>query len=104
MKISEVRALQSGEIETKLDDSREELFKLRLQLTTGQMTDTSRVAAVFVSCTQSSATTSQLIAARLWRPASRSTASSSAPNSLNSAWDFANGEMPAEPGGPLYTR
>ncbi len=46
MKISEVRALQSGEIETKLDDSREELFKLRLQLTTGQMTDTSRVAAV----------------------------------------------------------
>ncbi|MBI2976823.1 MAG: 50S ribosomal protein L29 [Chloroflexi bacterium] len=46
MKISEVRALQSGEIETKLDDSREELFKLRLRLTTGQMTDTSRVAAV----------------------------------------------------------
>ncbi len=46
MKISEVRALQSGEIETKLDDSREELFKLRLQLTTGQMTDTSRVAVV----------------------------------------------------------
>jgi len=46
MKISEVRALQSGEIETKLDDSREELFKLRLQLTTGQMTDTSRAAAV----------------------------------------------------------
>lgn len=46
MKISDVRALQTGEIETKLESAREELFKLRFQLTTGQLTDTSRMATV----------------------------------------------------------
>ncbi len=46
MKISEVRTLQSGEIEGKLDGAREELFKLRFQVTTGQMSDTSRLAMV----------------------------------------------------------
>lgn len=46
MKIAEVRALQSGEIESKLDDAREELFKLRFQLATGQLSDTSRLASV----------------------------------------------------------
>jgi len=42
MKIKDVRTLQTGEIETKLDDAREELFKLRFQLATGQLTDTAR--------------------------------------------------------------
>ncbi len=46
MKISEIRTLQSGEIEGKLDNAREELFKLRFQITTGQMSDTSRLAMV----------------------------------------------------------
>ena len=42
MKTKDIRALQTGEIETKLEDAREELFKLRFQLTTGSLTDTSR--------------------------------------------------------------
>jgi large subunit ribosomal protein L29 len=42
-KISELRNLQSGEIETKLSDAREELMKLRFQQVTGQLTDTSRL-------------------------------------------------------------
>jgi large subunit ribosomal protein L29 len=46
MKIAEVRALQAGEIESKLDDAREELFKLRFQLATGQLSDTSRMGSV----------------------------------------------------------
>jgi large subunit ribosomal protein L29 len=46
MKIKEIRALQTGEIEGKLDDAREELFKLRFQITTGSLTDTSRLALV----------------------------------------------------------
>ena len=46
MKISEIRILQSGEIEGKLDNAREELFKLRFQITTGQMSDTSRLTMV----------------------------------------------------------
>jgi len=46
MKISEIRTLQSGEIEGKLDNAREELFKLRFQITTGQMSDTSRLTMV----------------------------------------------------------
>ncbi len=43
MKTKDVRALQTGEIESKLDDTREELFKLRFQMTTGVLTDTSRL-------------------------------------------------------------
>ena len=43
MKLIEIRALQTAEIEHKLDDAREELFKLRFQFTTGQLTDTSRM-------------------------------------------------------------
>ena len=43
VKTSELRNLQSGEIETKLSDAREELMKLRFQQVTGQLTDTSRL-------------------------------------------------------------
>jgi large subunit ribosomal protein L29 len=46
MKIKDIRVLQTGEIESKLDGAREELFKLRFQMTTGTMTDTSRLALV----------------------------------------------------------
>jgi large subunit ribosomal protein L29 len=45
MRISEVRALSTPEIESKLDDAREELFKLRFQFRTGQLTDYSRLSA-----------------------------------------------------------
>ena len=43
MRTKDIRALQTGEIESKLDDTREELFKLRFQMTTGSLTDTSRL-------------------------------------------------------------
>ena len=43
MKPEEIRKLSVEEIQTKLDDSREELMKLRFQQVTGQLTDTSRV-------------------------------------------------------------
>jgi large subunit ribosomal protein L29 len=42
-KVSELRNLKSGELETKLSDAREELMKLRFQQVTGQLTDTSRL-------------------------------------------------------------
>ena len=42
-KVNELRNLESGEIETKLADAREELMKLRFQQVTGQLTDTSRL-------------------------------------------------------------
>ncbi len=42
-KLSELRNLNAGEIETKLADTREELMKLRFQQVTGQLTDTSRL-------------------------------------------------------------
>jgi large subunit ribosomal protein L29 len=45
MNISDIRALATPEIESKLDDAREELFKLRFQFKTGQLTDYSRVSA-----------------------------------------------------------
>lgn len=43
MKSSEIRALKSEEIKSKLADAREELMKLRFQQVTGQLTDTSRL-------------------------------------------------------------
>jgi large subunit ribosomal protein L29 len=43
MLISEARAMATAEIEAKLDDTREELFKLRFQFKTGQLTDYSRL-------------------------------------------------------------
>ena len=42
-KASDLRNLNSGEIETKLSDANEELMKLRFQQVTGQLTDTSRL-------------------------------------------------------------
>jgi large subunit ribosomal protein L29 len=42
-KTKDLRNLQSGEIETKLSDAREELMKLRFQAVTGQLTDSSRL-------------------------------------------------------------
>jgi large subunit ribosomal protein L29 len=42
-KVSDLRNLKSGEIETKLADAREELMKLRFQQVMGQLTDTSRL-------------------------------------------------------------
>ena len=46
MKISEIRALATPEIEAKLEDTREELFHLRFQFSTGELTDYSRLKAV----------------------------------------------------------
>ena len=43
VKPSKLRDLQSGEIETKIADAREELMKLRFQAVSGQLTDTSRL-------------------------------------------------------------
>ena len=43
MRISEIRPMESAEIESKLDDAREEQFKLRFQFRTGQLTDYSRI-------------------------------------------------------------
>ena len=43
VKPNEIRNLKSGEIETKLADSREELMKLRFQQVSGQLTDSSRI-------------------------------------------------------------
>jgi large subunit ribosomal protein L29 len=45
MEISEIRALQTPEIEVKLDDAREELFKLRFQFRSGQLSDYTRLSA-----------------------------------------------------------
>ena len=46
MKASEIRALGSEEIVSKLTDAREELMKLRFQQVTGQLTDSSRLRIV----------------------------------------------------------
>ncbi len=43
MKISEVRGLSTSELEGKVDDAREELFRQRFQFQTGQLTDYSRL-------------------------------------------------------------
>jgi large subunit ribosomal protein L29 len=43
MRISEIRGLSTSEIEGKVDDAREEQFKLRFQFRTGQLTDYSRI-------------------------------------------------------------
>ncbi len=42
-KVSDLRNLKSGELETRLADAHEELMKLRFQQVTGQLTDTSRL-------------------------------------------------------------
>jgi large subunit ribosomal protein L29 len=43
MKIHEVRALSTEAIEGKLNDTKEELMKLRFQLTSGELTDFTRL-------------------------------------------------------------
>jgi large subunit ribosomal protein L29 len=43
MKSSEIRALSTEEIRSRLEDAREESFKLRFQFATGQLTDHSRL-------------------------------------------------------------
>ena len=43
MKPVEIRKMSVEEIQAKLDDSREELMKLRFQQITGKLTDTSRL-------------------------------------------------------------
>jgi large subunit ribosomal protein L29 len=43
MDMDEIRELKTPELEGKLDDAREELFKLRFQFRTGQLTDYSRL-------------------------------------------------------------
>ena len=45
MTISEIRALATPEVESKLDDAREESFKLRFQFSSGQLSDYSRFRA-----------------------------------------------------------
>jgi len=46
MKISEMRALSVEELKSKMADAREELMKLRFQVVSGQLTDTSRLPVV----------------------------------------------------------
>jgi len=43
MKIHEVRALSTDQIETQLNDTREELMKLRFQMTSGELSDFTRL-------------------------------------------------------------
>ncbi len=43
MKIHEVRALSTDAIEAQLNDSKEELMKLRFQLSSGELTDFTRL-------------------------------------------------------------
>lgn len=43
MKAKDMRALSAGELKTKMADAREELMKLRFQVVSGQLKDTSRL-------------------------------------------------------------
>lgn len=43
MRPSEIRALSTEEIAARLDDARDEYFRLRFQIQTGQLTDHSRM-------------------------------------------------------------
>ncbi len=43
MLIGEIRGLTTSELEGKVDDAREEQFRLRFQFQTGQLTDYSRI-------------------------------------------------------------
>ena len=45
MLIKDIRALQTAEIEAKLDEARLEQFKLRFQFRGGQLTDYKRLSA-----------------------------------------------------------
>jgi large subunit ribosomal protein L29 len=46
MKPSEIRELSTDNLQTKLNDSREELMRLRFQQSTGELTDTSRLRQI----------------------------------------------------------
>jgi large subunit ribosomal protein L29 len=46
MKATEMRALSTEELKSKTADAREELMKLRFQVVSGQLTDTSRLPVV----------------------------------------------------------
>jgi large subunit ribosomal protein L29 len=43
MKASDIRALSTEEIQTRLDEARENYFRLRFQVSTGQLTDHSQL-------------------------------------------------------------
>jgi len=46
MKATEIRELDQAALESKLKDSRAELFNLRFRLATGQLDDTNKISAV----------------------------------------------------------
>jgi large subunit ribosomal protein L29 len=46
MKTGELRELPNAELQTRLDESKEELFNLRFQQATGQLENSKRLAAV----------------------------------------------------------
>jgi len=46
MNAKEMRALSAEELKTKMADAREELMKLRFQVVSGQLSDTSRLPVV----------------------------------------------------------
>ena len=43
MKIADIRALSSAELQTKINDAREEYRNLRFQQATGELTDFTRI-------------------------------------------------------------
>ena len=45
MAVKEIRAMQTQEIEAKLEEARTEQFKLRFQFRGGQLTDYTRISA-----------------------------------------------------------
>lgn len=46
MQAFEIRNLSDNEIETKIEESYEELFNLRFQVAVGQIKDTNRISSV----------------------------------------------------------
>lgn len=46
MKTAEIRNMSDEEIQSRIDDTRQELMNLRFQVVTGQLTDTSRLKRV----------------------------------------------------------
>jgi large subunit ribosomal protein L29 len=45
MKMTEIRALSDQELKTKIDETREELMNLRFQMSSGGLTDFTRLRA-----------------------------------------------------------
>ena len=43
MDLSQLRTLSTGELQSRIEDTREELFTLRFQAKTGEVADTSRL-------------------------------------------------------------